>query len=642
MFNPKLRYILILVWSLLVWIPAEAQTAGSANLEPPDTMEFPVIQTYLEVYDIQGKFIHDLQAEDVRIIENQQGIPVLRLEELEAGVQFVVAINLGPVLAIRDSNGISRYSKVQTAIQDWASNHTQIHDDLSLLTNDSAEKIHLNDAAEFLFNFQEYKTDPRSATPSLDVLVRAINVASEPVPRIGMGRALLFLTPHPSRTTAAAIQSIISLARQERIRVYVWMVSSPELFISEGATYLVELANQTGGKFFAFSGTEGLPNIEEYLNPLRYVYSLSYESQIRNEVSHQISAEIKTNGLEITSPPQNFNLQVLPPNPMFLSPHLEIFRTNRSTLSETLSEEAAYTPKEHPLEILVEFPDGLPRPLARTVLYVNGEIADENTAPPFDHFTWDLSEYTSSSAHTIQVEAIDSLGLIGVSIENSVQITVQRTPQSVITTLAKNAPLIAGAAVAVAGGILILVLIVKGRIKPKAFGRRRLKKSTADKINLDKNIAPLPVSQGTPVQRRRISYWVNRFAWPQRVSQPQKPIAYLELFGETKSDSEKVHIPISSDEITFGRDPKLATAPFNDLSIEDLHARIRVNPQGEITIHDEGSTAGTWVNFSQISTEDVKLSHGDIIHIGRIGLCLKLTDKKKIPKPVIRSQEHRS
>jgi hypothetical protein len=642
MFNPKLRYILILVWVLLISIPAEAQTAGSAILEPPETTDFPIIQTYLEVYDVQGRFVHDLQEGDIRIIENQHRIPVLKLEELEAGVQFVVAVNLGPALAIRDSNGISRYSKVQVAIQDWASNHTHRHDDLSFLTNDSAEKIHLNDAARFLGNFQEYKTDPRSATPSLDVLVRAINVATDPVPRIGMGRALLFLTPHPNRTSAAAIQSIISLARQERIRVYVWMVSSPDLFISEGATLLVELANQTGGKFFAFSGTEDLPNIEGYLNPLRYVYSLSYESQIRNGDSHQISAEIKTNDLEIASQPQNFNLQVLPPNPMFLSPPFEVFRANRSTFSETLSEEAAYIPTEQPLEILVEFPDGLPRSLVRTVLYVDGEIADENSTPPFDRFKWDLNDYTTNSTHIIQVEAFDSLGLSGVSIENTVEITVQRTPQSVITTLAKNAPLIAGAAAAVAGGILILVLIVRGRIKPKAFGRRRLKKKGADYNDLDKKTAPQPISQDIPVQRRRISYWVNRFAWPKRASQPQKPIAYLEMFGEIKGNSQKLHIPISSDEITFGRDPKLATATFNDLSIEDLHARIRVNPQGEITIHDEGSTAGTWVNFSPISTEDVILSHGDIIHIGRIGLCLKLTDKNQIPKPVIRSQEHPS
>ena len=44
-----------------------------------------------------------------------------------------------------------------------------------------------------------------------------------------------------------------------------------------------------------------------------------------------------------------------------------------------------------PLEIIVEFPDGHPRPLVRTTLYVDGQIAAENTAEPFNAFTWDLT-----------------------------------------------------------------------------------------------------------------------------------------------------------------------------------------------------------------------------------------------------------
>ncbi len=628
---------------LLLSVPADAQTAGSAILTPPETTDFPIIHSYLEVYDGQGRFIHDLQEKDVAIIEDQKSIPVLELDELEAGAQFVVAVNLGPTFAIRDSNGISRYATVQAAVNNWAANHTAPLDDLSLLTNDSPDKIHLPDAVQFLNSFHAYESDPRSAAPSLDVLVRAINIASDPTPRIGMGRAILLLTPPPNRTGSATLQSIISLARQQRIRIYVWMVSSPELFTFEGATLLVELANQTGGQFFAFSGTENIPNIEDYLTPLRYIYSLSYESKIRNSESHQIIAEINTTGLEIISPPQDFILQVLSPNPMFLSPPLEIFRANRSALSETLSEEADYTPKVQPLEILVEFSDGLPRPLVRTTLYVDGEIVDENTAAPFDRFTWDLSDYTSSSAHIIQIEAIDSLGLSGISIENTVQITVQQTPQSVLSTIVQNAPIIAGAAVAVAGGVLVLVLMVKGRIKPKAFGQRRIKKNKIGKSQIDKKD---PITQPVPleptVQRRRISYWVNRFSWPQRSSQSQKPVAYLERLAEIHNNSPKEQIPISIDEITFGKDPKLATTTFNNTAVDDLHARIRVNHQGDITIYDEGSIAGTWVNFLPISSEGVKLAHGDIIHIGPIGLCIKMTDKKQIPRPLVRPQEPRS
>ncbi len=642
MFIPKFRCILILVLIILLPTPVNAQTTGSARLEPPETIDFPIIHTYLEVYNDQGQFVHDLKVGDIRIIEDQQSIPIIELEEQEVGVQFVLAVNLGPALGIRDSNGISRYSVVQAAFLNWANIHTEINDDFSLLTNDNPDTIHTNDISEFINRFQAYQTDPRSATPSLDVLVRAINIASDPLPRTGMGRAILLLTPPPNRTNTATIQSIISLARQERIRIYVWMVSAVESFTSEGATLLVELANQTGGKFFAFSGTEITPNIDEYLDPLRYVYALSYESQIRNSEPHQIIAEINSNDLEIISPPQDFNLQVLSPNPMFLSPPFEISRANRSPLSETFSEVRDYTPSEFSLEILVEFPDGLPRPLIRTTLLVDGEIMDENTTSPFNRFTWDLSEYKSNGVHIIKVVAFDSLGLEGSSIENSVQITVQQTPQSILSTIAQNAPLIAGALVSLTGGILILVFIFRGRIRPKSFGRRRTLKSSTEQSVKKKERITTEVQPEPVVQRRNISYWVNRFAWPQRSSQSKQPIAYLELLEDSKDYSKKDRFPISNDEITFGNDPKLATTTFNDPAVDGLHTRIRVSPQGEITIHDEGSIAGTWVNYSPISNEDIILSHGDIIHIGRIGLCLKMTDKNKIPKPIIRPQEERS
>jgi hypothetical protein len=643
MFNHKFRSILILIWLLHFSVSANAQTAGSATLTPPETKDFPKIHSYLEVYDGFGNFVHNLQEDDVRIIEDSKSIPLLTLEELEVGAQFVVAINSGPALGIRDSNGISRYDSVKAAINSWAENFPTHLDDLSLLTNDTPERLHIADPDRFRSSFLTYNTDPRAATPSLDVLVRAINVASDPLPRQGMGRAILLLTPPPSRTGSATLQSIISLARQDRIQINVWMVSSSDLFTSEGATLLVELAHQTGGKFFAFSGTEIIPNIEDYLDPLRYIYSLTYESQIKNGEPHQITANTHVDGIEISSPPQDFKLLILPPNPIFLSPPLQIFRANRSELSEALSDEAEYTPKTQPLDILIEFPDELPRPLNRTTLFVDGVIMDENTSIPFDKFTWDLNDYTSSDPHTIQVEAVDSLGLSNTSIEHTVQITVQQTPQSVINTIVQNAPIIAGALVAIAGGVLILVLVIGGRIQPKTFGRQRGKRAQkANNQAVDNGAIPTPLSEGSAIQKRRFSNWVNRISWPQKSSSSPKPIAYLERLTDDDNHSPKERIPITSDEMTFGSDPKEATTIFNDPSVDNLHTRLKVNPQGDITIHDEGSRAGTWVNFAQISSEGVKLAHGDIIHIGRLGFCFKMTDKKQIPKPIVRPQELRS
>jgi hypothetical protein len=643
MLNHKYRLILILIWLLHFPISAQAQTAASAILSPPVIDDFPVIHSTLEVFDGEGNFLHNLQKGDVTIIEDNRKIPVTEIEELETGAQFVVALNLGPTFAIRDVNGISRNERIQDALRSWAASHTSASDDLSFLTNDGSENSHLPDAAQWLDGFDTYETNPRSAVPSLDVLVRAIELASDPAPRINMGRAVLLLTPPPDRAGIATLQSITSLAKLKGVRICVWMVSSPAYFTSQGAKQLADMANQTGGRFFAYSGIETIPDVENYLNPLRYVYSLSYESKIRNSEPHQVYAQVSSNNQRIISEPQNFVLIVSPPNPIFLSPPLEIFRANTAAFMETLSDQGGYTPEEETLKILIEFPDGRTRPLVRTTLYVDGLVADENTSQPFDAFTWNLIDYSTSSTHVLQVEVLDSLGLTSSSIENNVQITVQQTPQSVISTLRQNAPIIAGAAVAVAGGILLLVLIVRGHIHPKTFGPRRKKPSKGRKRRekvKDSDLLTEPIDPSQSRQRR--SNWLNRISWPQRESPSHEQIAYLEPFTETRKNPLKEMIPIFVGEITFGKDPTLSTISFNDDALDGLHTRMIVSNIGDYKIFDEGSVAGTWVNYKPISSEGVTLSHGDIIHIGRIGLRFKFKDKNNIPKPVVVHSEPRS
>ncbi|MHA2429151.1 MAG: FHA domain-containing protein, partial [Candidatus Hermodarchaeia archaeon] len=187
------------------------------------------------------------------------------------------------------------------------------------------------------------------------------------------------------------------------------------------------------------------------------------------------------------------------------------------------------------------------------------------------------------------------------------------------------------------------VLVIGGRIRPKSFGRQRGKRAQNEKIRaLENGSIPTPVNPETAIQKRGFSNWVNRISWPQRSSSSPKPIAYLERLTDHDNPSPKEQIPITSDEITFGSDPKLATATFNDPTVDDLHTRLKVNLQRDITIHDEGSRAGTWVNYSQITSEGVKLAHGDIIHIGSISFYFKMTDKNQIPKPIVRPQESRS
>ncbi len=638
MFGLKSRIALIFCGIFFLTLSASAQTAGSAILTPPNTDEFPLISSYLEVYDAEGNFVHNLQSENIQITEDQRLISIQSITELETGAQFVVALNLGPTFAIRDINGIARIDTIRQTLTNWADNHTAHQDDLSFLTNDGPEFIHLPNSRQWAVGLESYTSDPRAAIPSLDVLVRAIEVAADPNAAVGVGKAVLLLTPPPDRAGTATLQSIISRAKEARVRVFVWMISSPAYFTSEGALQLAELAQQTGGRFLGYSGDENLPDIENYLEPLRFFYTLNYESQIRNADPHQISLRIKTDQLDIATEPINFELEVLPPNPIFLTPPINIVRANRASLGEAFNEETNYTPTEQLVDILIEFPDGRPRDLVRTTLYVDGEIAAENKVPPFDQFSWNLNSYLTSGAHTIKVEAEDLLGLSGVSIDNTVQITIQQTPQNVVSTIAKNAPVIAGSTVAVTGGILLLVLVLRGRIQPKRFGRGRRKK--LPQSSQERQIPNTPTVQLQPLPGRgRFSNWMNRFSWPQRGNISDHGIAYMEPISPENGRTTIERIDITYGEIAFGKNQQLATQAFSDNSVDDLHARIRVNAQDGTMIFDENSTAGTWVNYQPISVEGVQLFHGDIIHFGRVGFIFKLNDSARIPKPVIIPQE---
>jgi hypothetical protein len=181
---------------------------------------------------------------------------------------------------------------------------------------------------------------------------------------------------------------------------------------------------------------------------------------------------------------------------------------------------------------------------------------------------------------------------------------------------------------------LLLVLIVGGRIRPRTFGKRNGNGDTTGRRERRAAVSD-PVTQPVSVQtsepsRGRFSQWVNRLSWPQRRGAAEAH-AYLEPLNGNREDPLN-RIPLDAKEITIGRDPAQATVMMDEPSIADLHARLRRIENGQFLIRDEQSQAGTWVNFEPVSAEGTKLQHGDIIHVGRIGLCITYSDANRIPK----------
>jgi hypothetical protein len=288
-------------------------------------------------------------------------------------------------------------------------------------------------------------------------------------------------------------------------------------------------------------------------------------------------------------------------------------------------------PNSQPLELLIEYPDGYPRSIKETRLLVDGVVEQVLTAEPFEHFTWDLSEYASEGEHFLQAEVEDSIGLSGRTVETTVRVIIGNTSPGILRIISQNGTMIAVLLVAISGAILLLVLVVGGRLRPGVFRELRRQNNKSDPVT-----QPVPLKQEQPSQPQ--SSWINRIHWPRRRVSTK---AYAHLISLTDSNQEDSSPPISitSSKVTFGRDPDQAAHVLDDASVEALHTSLYREKEGKFRLADEGSTAGTWVNYTQVLDGGTYLEQGDLIHIGRVGFRFVLRDPKKVRKPVQKPEE---
>lgn len=623
----------------LIWIPililgvvskeASAQEGSQVRLAPIDTEEYPRITSYLDVHTPEGDFVHGLEKRHVRIIEDGNQLPVVELDHMHTGVQFVLAVSPGTAFDIRDVQGLSRYDYLAQALVDWAeSKGGSTVDDLSIVVAGGPESTHQTELDDWVAVLRSFTPVGRETGPDIDVLARALDVAADQTVNPGMGRAVLFVTTLPEQDVSLGLQSLAARANQQGVLIFVWMVASSELFTSIEADQLTVLSEQTGGKLFAYSGQEPIPSPEGYLEPLRNIYHLAYKSQITTSGLHQVSAEVNFNGINASSPLQDFDLEVLPPNIAFISPPMEIERSNQEGVE---GDQEILTPKSQNLELLIEFPDEHTRTLKQTSLLVDGVVAQVNTEEPFDRFVWDLSEYTSSGEHFLVVEIEDSLGLTNKSIDTSVQVSVGNPSTSPLRIISQNRTIIAGIAVAISGAMVLLVLVIGGRLRPGFLRELRRRKQRSDPVT-----QPVEVRNEPATQPR--STWINRIQWPRR-RVPSRSYAHLVPLTDSNQDESSPPISITSDKVTFGSDAGKVDQVLQDDSVDGLHASLRRESKGVFNLSDEGSIAGTWVNYSPVSKGGTHLEQGDLIHMGRVGFRFIMRHPKRIRKPVQRPEE---
>ena len=597
---------------------ARAQTASQAYAEIAaiNVENFPKVTALVDVYDATGKFITGLKPDDLTINEDGQPRPVEALTESDAAIQFVVAVNPGPALAVRDGNAVPRFAKIVESLGQWiGSQSAASRDDLSLVSLSGSLITHAN-AKDWFVSLDSFKPDFRNTTPNLQTLSIALDTVAATTPEPGMKRAVLFITPHMDDPNIdSTIAPLIKSAVDSKVRVIVWFVDAEQYFVTTSANAFRSLASQTSGTFFAFSGKEVFPDLTIDFAPLRHLYQMTYTSALTAGGDHKLGLGVDSPQGTISAPDQSFNVDVQPPNPIFVSPPLQIKREPPADdpYADTL------LPKQQKVDIIVEFPDGHVRDLRRTALYVDGQIVDENRTKPFESFTWDLSLYEKSGQHEIIVEAEDVLGLKKSSMGIPVSITVVQPPRGVQALLGRYRQYLVLGAIGLAG-LALLVILLRGTFGGKLFQKRRATRKQFEDPLTQPVVALTepPAPSAKNVKKSKTAPRRNIWFRPKPANRMPEAPAYLTRLTNGGEPASALPIPVLEKDMTFGTDPVQSIRVLDDPSISPLHARIKRTEDSVFHIYDHGSVAGTWVNFEPVTREGRRLLHGDRIHFGQL------------------------
>ncbi len=619
--QPKKNYLrAVLIWIILLstTVTAGAQAGRVVDISPLETAEFPLMTIYFDTTERDGSVITDLLEDQITLREDGVEQEFLDFKALTPGIQLVMALNVSTPFAIQDISGKSRFNYLTEALLDWA-NQTPLSspDDLSLITNDGVELTHLDSKEDFIAALEEYSPDLKETEPDFNVLARAIEIASDPVDQLGMKRVVLLFTPPTTTAGSAAIESLVSRAKDSQVMVYTILVSSPAFFNSTGAEVLKSLTAETNGNFFTFSGEEPLPDFISLFAPLRSTYLINYQSQIVTSGSHTLELTMSSD-LGESQGQREFFLDVQPPNPIFISPPRVITRKMVQTGSDTLPI-ADFEPGSITLGLIVEFPDQHPRELEEVIFRVDGEVVSRLTEEPYDHFVWDLSQYENSAVHYLTIEAVDLLGLSKQSIQTPIEVIIDIPPQSISTILADNAPAFAGLALVLILGMLLFILISRGTIKPEfKFGLNRFFRNGGKEKNNTSQLKKI----------NQDGEFIGSSGNPNSLEIKKQKAFRLIPISDVLQQQVPEPIQGGEDDVILGNDPSPGIINIPHPSVVKQHARITIQPDGEFVITDEGSPSGTWINYKQIlSNKPHPLKDGDIIHIGEAGFRYQLMDK---------------
>jgi hypothetical protein len=265
--------------------------------------------------------------------------------------------------------------------------------------------------------------------------------------------------------------------------------------------------------------------------------------------------------------------------------------------------------------VLIRWPDGVARPLTAVALLAGGPDGQTNTIAelqPDDEgwirLEWDV-QFLRQGGYELAVKVADNLGYEADSEPVRVILRLERpvpptpTPQpspTPGTAVPTPVPIVSTNRLILALGLSLLAGLVAAILLWRRWRRR------------GRRGAGVMGGGGDDVS-------------PRDMPPANLPLATLQTrqLAALEDEQAAVLLPLSSDNVTIGRDEAAAQLVLDDKSVGRLHARIRWR-NGRYWLYDEGSAGGTTLNFERLGLAPRPLQDDDQIQMGRLRLRFRL------------------
>lgn len=599
-----------------------AQTnEASLEITEINKRDFPKISLQVRGYHLNENLSGQLS--DLEIIEDGKTIIPDSLEYHYQGVHFAVAVNPDASLMERGPDGTQYHLAISQTIQSVGPEPESAQTDrYSFFSNPEISLVETDDYASWkklLTGIETINVNQSSSLSSLELAVSALEASVLPLDTV-----LVYVTPYLDYRLLPEFYELIGRAGELGVETHVWMAMTRRVLGSSYESELLDKIIAAGGTLSPLTGSELVPNPRQYMQGKGQAYTINYQSALRSAGDYEISLRAKFDkSPSLQSPSKTLDLDLQPTKLSFINaPEM---------LQITFNNDGSFQPNQLPIEALIEFPDGYPRSILNSTLYINGERLLSNTQPPYGSFVINLEPYLDDSEIELELRLQDEFGLQGRSEVKTVALDVFK-PASLTQSAWYSSPWLWSGLL---GALAILAILIFRKPKPKkevlesvqdeAENQEDEKTDRPEKKSFFDIFRPRNAKTADKKKKtNRKNVIEGREASPEKAYIPKAVVQAIKKFGSlTRLDpdqtpsAEKPHL--LTEEITLiGRDPSLANLVLDDPSIEALHAEIHFYPDGQIRLTDFNSTSGSYVNFKAVGSQGANLQHADLIHFGTL------------------------